>query len=146
MRPIEFRAIAKGFYKPQGGNKQSGVNDGDWVYGHYFTVPCHDDDRCVFLFATCIRMSYGDHSADIEIDSATLGQYTGLKDKDGVKIFEGDILFLKTGHHERKTKAVKWSDSSACFCVYDGLALFGGSGCEVIGNIYENPELLEQSK
>jgi uncharacterized phage protein (TIGR01671 family) len=71
-----------------------------------------------------------------------LMQYTGLKDKNGVEIYEGDILELYEVDSPIKRYAVKYSDVSACFCVYDGLALYGGCNCKVIGNIHENPELL----
>lgn len=74
---------------------------------------------------------------------------TGLKDKKGVEIFEGDILKVKTKYDGNSIEYVKWDDEN-----YDSFP-FGGWCCNknvgwrldevrVIGNIMENPELLEE--
>lgn len=80
--------------------------------------------------------------------SPHLMQYTGLKDKNGKEIFEGDIL--KTEHGA--TGIMTWHDVSAQFN-YDckepmwSHPIYSMSGDnEIIGNIYENPELLTPNK
>jgi uncharacterized phage protein (TIGR01671 family) len=87
----------------------------------------------------------------LSIDPATEGQYTGLNDVNGVEIYEGDIISIPTGFGYAVGGAVvvKWSDDDAMFAVYSGggeyLADFFecGKPIKVIGNTYENPELVE---
>lgn len=74
----------------------------------------------------------------IELNDFELMQYTGLKDKNGVEIFEGDIV---KNHNDEVTllESLDW----IFYDYYEGL--FMPENFEVIGNIYENPELLEVS-
>ena len=89
-----------------------------------------------------------------EIFSADLMQYTGVKDKNGVEIYEGDIIRGRTGRYQVDC-VVRWSMGNCGFIAEPTitertyLCLNPGStkSYEVIGNIYENPELAkEESK
>lgn len=78
----------------------------------------------------------------IDVLPETIGQYTGLKDKNGTKIFEGDVVLLK-GYDE--PYQVVFDES--CFQAYSDSVRYAMDNfydyeIEVIGNIYDNPELL----
>lgn len=80
-------------------------------------------------------------------DEVILMQYTGLKDKNGKMIFEGDIC--KNGDWENdahaynyRTEVVEWDADNGCWIGWNHND--DGMTCEVIGNIYENPDLLEK--
>jgi hypothetical protein len=69
-------------------------------------------------------------------------QYTGLKDKYGLDIYEGDIIKSRGG----LTVYVKWNEEHAAFLYVNdtgfSAAFSGGDSVEIIGNIYQNKELL----
>lgn len=78
--------------------------------------------------------------------SKPLMQYTGLKDKNGVKIFEGDIIKFSSsyGSSYRRKDVVEWSDGRLSWSLrHRAHLLFSTYHHEVIGNIYQHPELLE---
>lgn len=78
-----------------------------------------------------------------QIDPKTIGQYTGLTDKNGKMIFEGDIVEYPEGIAE-----ITWEETEALFgikqdndvCDFNS---YWGQNLEVIGNVYDNPELLK---
>lgn len=128
------------------------VDNGKWIEGSLSTE-YYKECGCVMVSPT---------SDDcFKVDPETVGQYTGLTDKNGKQIFEGDILGAK---HPKQMKAVpclvkygEYKDEDGLSdCRYLGFCLQAlGKYCsiltplsdgieyEVIGNIYDNPELLE---
>lgn len=79
------------------------------------------------------------------VDPETVGQWTGLTDQNGKRIFDGDIVDILTENEE--IGVVEWDDggyivSADGFCV-DFLHNINGTDVEVIGNIHDNPELLK---
>jgi uncharacterized phage protein (TIGR01671 family) len=105
---------------------------GKWAYG------------CLLYWAGKAQIwEYDENGAthNYIVDSDTTGQYTGLDDKNGVKIFKGDIIKNAFG----LVGDVQWHKKLASFFIQP----YGNSLCEndtdeVIGNIHDNPELLEE--
>ena len=82
------------------------------------------------------------------LEGGVLMQYTGLKDKNGLEIFEGDVV---TNAHDRGKVVYKLGGFTATWRHRDynpHLDVWVENGCaqvEVIGNVYENPELLDKA-
>lgn len=121
MRTIKFRG--KAIY---------GKLKGKWVYGDLV----HDCDG-----NTLINIEgYSDQSMGIHyrylVISETVGQFTGLFDKSGKEIYEGDIL----QNNDLQIK-VEWDKYKCCWNIVEyGIHLY-----EVTGNIYDNPELINKN-
>lgn len=86
-------------------------------------------------------------TGDLLIDEKTIGQYTGLNDN-GRKIFEGDVCIVSNNKIDEEDGCfvVEWCADSARF-VLDGNGItvdfdnYFGHECEVVGNIFDNPDL-----
>ena len=84
----------------------------------------------------------------IEVDPETVCEYTGLTDKNGGKIFEGDICEIHSSYIDEEDGlfVIEWDEYCAKIVLsgedlevdFDG---FSGSDCEVVGNIFDNQEL-----
>ena len=93
---------------------------------------------------------FGDHDGHFEnFNKIDLMQYTGLEDKNNKEIYEGDIVKLRANHG---IGVIKYSDEWGAFVVEyvksKPLAVLGmhyyKEDIEILGNIYENPELMEE--
>jgi uncharacterized phage protein (TIGR01671 family) len=121
------------------------VDNGKWVQGDFVSNGCG-------IAYTDYLNEYGDiGEVFCKVIPKTVGQYTGLTDKNGKKIFEGDIVFVDLLFHPKKYIGVVVY-AKDCFAVdIEGitpaqhcLAYSKENGTlEVIGNIHDNPELLK---
>lgn len=118
------------------------IEDGEWIYGGY--SHCANDNTVFITVMGKDKISYmGCHQ---QIQPETIGQYTGLTDKNGKKIFEGDIItdiekiaYVIRYDHELVAYTAKQLGgglNGQCF-------LFLLNGIEIIGNIHDNHALLE---
>jgi len=117
--------------------------DGDgWVYGSLVKEVC--GDVWIFPHGDTYCNAGGDwycrkRPGFCVVDPKTVGQYTGLKDKNGKEIYEGDVV----RDYEGVIHYVRWSVGDGCFD-FTGSPYTLSDDCEVIGNIYDSPELLKQ--
>lgn len=142
MREFVFRGKPKNEaeYEPLRELSEDDCGNG-FVYG---SLVVSHNKYYICTMALQIRGGISDYiTTMIDVLPDTVGQYTGLKDKNGTKIFEGDIVLLKD---DEEPYQVAFDES--CFQVYGNsicyvMDNFYDHDIEVIGNIYDNPELLE---
>lgn len=117
------------------------IDTGEWVFGDLVHSVYKIGDTCVG--------QYGNEVGMHEVDPETICQCTGIKDKNGKLIWENDIVNCLT---EECSGYIGWNESEAGF--YFNVLLEDGSfeeehiydyqdWIEVIGNTFDNPELLE---
>lgn len=117
---------------------------GDWRKGNYIRTVFKDRED---LHQICPLLQ---NVSPVEVDVKTLGQLTGLKDKNNIDIYEGDILKIINGWNDNEyITNVRYSSNVFCIDVqgfdYNVTPLgYLDEECiiEIIGNIHENPELL----
>ena len=121
------------------------LDNGDWVYGYYVHIGPVSCQRAYIIpeYASSLYVN--------EVDPSTVGQYTGLKDKNGKRIFEGDIAKVLQG----KDKDIAYVGfENGAFMLYPKTGniyertlweyWYNDWDVEIIGNITDNPELLEK--
>ncbi len=144
MRTIKFRGKAS--------------YNGEWLFGYLINI-CGNYH---ILGKDDIRED-GHHVAQDSdrptwVDLETIGQFTGFHDRNGKVIYEGDIIDVhipcnSIGKEEHRTRVVVWNEKCARFefqdkrgnCIADSVgAKYNVVYYEVVGNVFDNPELLEE--
>lgn len=126
MREIKFRG--------------KDIKNNKWIYGGYYSF-CETT-----IGYGWVHYIIKENDQKIEVKPATVGQFTGLHDKNGIKIYEGDIV-----SYNGSKETVYFDISLRIPCFTTGIG-YGSSTAkhpyvlskrhEVVGNIHENPELL----
>lgn len=128
------------------------TDNGGWVYGKLIEMDV----------AFIVKSAMWEITGDIvslcctevyEVDPETVGQCTGLRDYNGTDIYEGDIVIVNYGLKDRKENVINEQNCKGYLAIIkfeDGMFTHGwwepvlnGECLYVIGNIHDNPELLE---
>ena len=131
------------------------LDNGEWVEGYFVNLWMINYQKHQPIITDNNAVSY-------DVDPSTISQYTGLKDKNGKRIFDGDILHIAKiadalGGYYRPpldyhvNVVVKWD---LCAWMWETLCedkryisfpnAWSHYECEIIGNVHDNPELLEK--
>lgn len=127
MRTIKFRG--------------KDIRTGEWFFGNLFDKDIHG---CTHICTT--------RKGCLNIDPSTVGQFTGLLDKNGTDIYEGDILMFREEENCNDTLVVMWDKGSFVAeypnrgegaCIRSNYFAAFPEMFRVVGNIHDNPELVK---
>ena len=142
-------------------------NTGEWIKGRFVFLRGFNNERktSARIYKTLAETDCGDFYPDwYEVMPDTVGEYTGLKDSNAERIFEGDIVRLRDEINELEWRAVVAFGNPNCkdtwgwqlvpvgepqgnmdiLCWIDMEET--GACCEIVGNVYDDPELLIGAK
>lgn len=119
------------------------ADDGEWLYGDLM----HDNIGGRYIYPINAENLYKEN----KVDSKTVGQFTGLYDKNGEMVYEGDIVHLDAW--EPHAMQVKFIEGAFVLADNDGDGRYlgdihyinhaGVNQCTILGNIHDNPKLLK---
>lgn len=116
-------------------------DNGKWTEGYFYKIW----NKTFILWGMT-----GDNPNMEEVIPETVGQYAVLTDKNGKKIFEGDTVKRSTAPLKDEELSIFYNGTHACYamksnygCIYEPISDFGA--IEVIGNIYDNREILYEN-
>jgi hypothetical protein len=129
MREILFRGKRK--------------DNGEWVYGDYGRgIDGNTYIKTLWPVDETPDDNYEDNWTIYAVIPETVGQYTGLKDKNGVKIFEGDIVHYDENEDPGAVEYLSAGFGIGRWNLGFYISTTSDKDLEVIGNIHDNPELL----
>ena len=129
-------------------------DNGEWVYGAFYPIK---DEPVYFIINNCQSIDFDDNSTffnGYKVHKKSVGQFTGLHDKNGKEIYMGDIVTYKksvgnwTGGTMTTTHKIIFTEEINAFVMECGISYIKlrkhwDYEYEVIGNIFENPELIK---
>ena len=124
------------------------VDNGEWIEDNYNLLEIGSNLVPIIIpFQNLVKAMMSDVFM-YQVDLSTVGQYTGLTDKNGVKIFEGDVCIFQNVFSSKPHIGVVRYYANAKPISDDGqysvdLAECNPEDLEVIGNIHDNPEILK---
>ena len=132
------------------------IDNGEWVEGYYVKTTLGKDIEPSDVIFVPWNINRSEQWGWIKVLTETLCQYIGLKDKNGKRIWENDIVICNRREKEAKYKVV-WDKTYADFrieklnglgcmpiCIEEGNTPVFGRHYECIGNVFDNPELLKK--
>lgn len=116
--------------------KAKRIDDNTWVEGYFY-----GEYGNAYIIENRQEESMLNRNITYEVDPSTVCQFTGLRDKNGTPIYEGDIVTYKDNNAERRGVIV-WDNKSIAFCFGYGFFLchFPSENMEVIGNKFDRKE------
>lgn len=147
MRQIKFRAKPHpGYFSPRTNSEKLDVRDG-FIFGspdvRDLDIPNSEKVDNLYSIPTCfVTLNKKGWTVSIPVIEDTIGEFTGLHDKNGKEIYEGDIVRFTKG--QKKDSSGNWVDDTDDYVVcfdHGSFSIAGLSHCEdaieIIGNIYE---------
>lgn len=116
------------------------LDNGKWVEGYYIKMGETYIEYCDAIYGPVQK----------EVYPKTVGQFTGLTDKNGKRIFEGDFVKDEYRHYyvvdydEKRGGFYPFARGDGCGCCEDK-TIWDATETEIIGNIYSNPEILKKA-
>lgn len=125
------------------------LDNGEWIEGCYLKSPCEYTGFLKDFISVATYDEENECGSELiyKVDPETVCQYTGMTDKNGSKVWENDIIQMFYRDGETNVGTIRYTDECVRFQYYEGNIIGYGidmtCDMEVIGNVFDNPELLK---
>lgn len=120
------------------------ADNGEWIYGYLI------GNNVIVGEVVDFDEEYFNTEFWYKVNPETVNQFTGITDKNGIKVFEADVVkhkFRRVWSEQEHTSIVVWNDNFMCYYLFNGASYIRMREdviYEVIGNAYDNPELIKR--